>query len=83
MKRKKQSETGRERENNEMIYGSLYSNELYANMVCSNKLSTLNQNTAEKNIQPDSNNTHIQQCVDSCTSVLVRTKCTSVLVSTI
>ncbi len=63
IKRKKTSEAGRERENNEMIYGALYYNELYANMVCSNKLSTLNQNTAEKNIQPDSFSTHIQQYV--------------------
>lgn len=48
-----------------MIYGSLYSNELYANMVCSNKLSTLNQNTVERNIQPDSFNTqtHVCMCV--------------------
>lgn len=41
-----------------MIYGSFYCNELYANMDCSNILSSLNQNTAEKNIQPDSFRTH-------------------------
>lgn len=44
-----QRERERASENNEIIYGSLYSNELCANMFCSNKLSTLNQNTAEEN----------------------------------